>query len=1034
MNLKGELGVSWKVVLSIVVVVAMVVALLLLNGKGYYNVVYGSYVSNISFDGASAIVYLSEEVKSLNSENLSLVFSDDEGEHSYTLENTEPVQVVDLESLGISDPKSISKVELRASGAAVESVAFEKQESPFVKVYPISKAAQTAKKKSSGGGGGGSGGGSSDGGSSGGGTTPEPQVGCSVTNTTYNFTCSDGSVYWFDNCGARGSVKENCSGGCSNGICVSYLVGGFYPEVNLSDGKPINRSGAGILPWKSGISLQADGVENVDWVEEQHFYDPLYQPRGLVFINTQKADGSNQQIRLVHNINNIAVEHNNGYVLLNGSGDYDRGKIRGVFDQFFVMRWSDGRIVGPSDNWRFLFYDDSTKTSYPVDLNGVRQGDGRVMWNSTGYTSVSNPGGEGSTGIGRTPWGDSTSTRSQNTTTWYTGRKVWGDSYVHWLQVWDDDGSLGIASNSKERASDGKMFTLVINPKVPALKVASVGGAKWRFDRVTVYAMPKFLENHTLYVEVNSSTNVLLEPVNIVSGSNSILYSLNNGQSWITYSSPIDLKSIFGTSGDHLLLLKANNQQTIRYLQVRVNPPVPSANEPKDLIFVRDSVRKQQVISYVKALSWWNTKKNYFLSNEPYFSRNMPGTGQRYGQDEYGYQARNAYGHALINYVDGYNPVHYNMAVKRLLNLGYVDLLAGDAYTNNNENPIPSSEYEFTTYRDFHVYPAPMAYALLASDNHMSVIDEYEIRENLGYLAWSMIAYTSSTGYAYNSGGDMHWSAHNEVIALWTMMAMPSFSHPLFGDATGNSEKYILWDQSALGTNVSGQNAQCVPEKGSWEHFLLNLTGENRGVWPCQKRRGSHINGITEGGRWGYPVGSDRHGYEMEVFNQLAETAVLLERNGYWEKYAEKLNPNLGAYLEGRATGNYDDPYISGSGLDRYPIEGQDAFGRYGATYRLINPEMQKGSEIWNSLNKVPHTDNLALWLKNNATQPINWSDYIVSFNPNYFDKVALFLSEPQNVVDCSLVNNCASYPLAACTPDACEIGCRLDGNNCVSY
>jgi hypothetical protein len=236
MNLKGELGVSWKVVLSIVVVVAMVVALLLLNGKGYYNVVYGSYVSNISFDGNNAVVYLSDEAKSLDSDNLSLVFSDESGEHSYTLENTEPVQVVDLESLGISDPKSISKVELRASGAAVESVEFEKQESPFVKVYPASKAAQTAKKKSSGGGGGGggSGGGSSDGGSSGGGTTPEPQVGCSVTNTTYNFTCYNSTLLrYMDNCGGWQSEKEICANGCSEGACNSSPV--QVQSINCSD-------------------------------------------------------------------------------------------------------------------------------------------------------------------------------------------------------------------------------------------------------------------------------------------------------------------------------------------------------------------------------------------------------------------------------------------------------------------------------------------------------------------------------------------------------------------------------------------------------------------------------------------------------------------------------------------------------------------------------------------------------------------------------------------------------------------------------
>ena len=50
---------------------------------------------------------------------------------------------------------------------------------------------------------------------------------CEVTNVEDSFACSDGDVYWYDNCGNKTDLKDDCSFGCSDGICLGGESVGF---------------------------------------------------------------------------------------------------------------------------------------------------------------------------------------------------------------------------------------------------------------------------------------------------------------------------------------------------------------------------------------------------------------------------------------------------------------------------------------------------------------------------------------------------------------------------------------------------------------------------------------------------------------------------------------------------------------------------------------------------------------------------------------------------------------------------------------
>ncbi|MBN2518650.1 MAG: hypothetical protein JXB14_07405 [Candidatus Altiarchaeota archaeon] len=836
--------------------------------------------------------------------------------------------------------------------------------------------------------------------------------------------------------------EKSCIGLLILCVVLTTSVSGqvWSPQIDLSTGVAVDPNRPGILPWRSGISLQSNGVEDTDWAEELHFYDNKYQPRGLLFINTKKSDGNDQKLRLVHNEYNIMNTDSGSRVLKDVLGEYNLGKIRGVFDQFFIMRdMSDRDTHYPANAWKTTFYDDSTKSITEINLATFLQADGTVMWSGTGYTSVANPGQEGAHGFGKNTgtWTDYYHPVDQYNT-WYRGLRVWGDSYVHWLSVWDDDSYFNDqASNLGRKGSDGKMFALVINPKVPAVKLSSVGNAKWRFDRVTYYGMPKFVEDQSIEVSYSGPTgDVNIRLVNVVQGATQIQYSTDDGTTWENYGAPLSTRALFGISGTHDLWVKVNTQNVIRKLKIMVNPESPSKDEPKDKILIRDDARKMQLINNLKASPKWVSRKTDSTS----IGTKVPGLGLRYGEDEFGSQGRAAFASAMISWVDGYETqsLYYNEAVKRLLHYGGLDPVGNDGENNGWWNPIPTNEISYETYRDKQFYPAPLAYVLLASDNHMDVVEEYEIRDNLASVAWSMMIYSNSIQLRYCCGSDLHIRAHDQVVALATMLAMPSYSHPIFGDATGQSDKYIFWDESVKATNDFWQSVTCTPEAGSWEYNLLGIIGEDRGVWPCQMRHGGSMYGVAQGGNYGeIPEGNDRPGYELELFHQLEEISVLLIRNGYWEKYSTNLNANMGEYLGGRATGDYDDHYLVDM-PNKYPLEGKDVFSvRQGGTNRLLNPEAQRGSEWWHDPapgNLAIHPDNLALWLKQTAGYEVEWDSFVPQYyDGRSYDWLSVFFAEPENLVDCAQISSCGDYSDAVCGADPCDWGCSYDGLSCVS-
>jgi hypothetical protein len=263
---------KYLLALIVFVIVASVVAFLVF-GQAPINLVYGDYISELTFEDDNAKLVLSEAIFDLDmqEDSLMLVFVGREGEEygAKVPLSTEPFYF-QLSDLGIEELSEVNSVEVRFAGSTptktVTSESGKKievyhQESNSTKLSP-------GKKKGSGGGGGG---GSSGGGDSGGSTcTPsfvntswslwvnqtdcvggnqtqnrslvqydsrgcvgnvtfwESQTipcvvdtSCKVTNNQSSSACYNGEVYWFDNCGGLKLIKQDCSYGCSAGACLA---------------------------------------------------------------------------------------------------------------------------------------------------------------------------------------------------------------------------------------------------------------------------------------------------------------------------------------------------------------------------------------------------------------------------------------------------------------------------------------------------------------------------------------------------------------------------------------------------------------------------------------------------------------------------------------------------------------------------------------------------------------------------------------------------------------------------------------------
>lgn len=59
---------------------------------------------------------------------------------------------------------------------------------------------------------------------------------CPVDDSEANYYCSEGDIYWYDNCGNKGEIKETCQYGCSEYWCNPKAVDYVYNEPGtLSD-------------------------------------------------------------------------------------------------------------------------------------------------------------------------------------------------------------------------------------------------------------------------------------------------------------------------------------------------------------------------------------------------------------------------------------------------------------------------------------------------------------------------------------------------------------------------------------------------------------------------------------------------------------------------------------------------------------------------------------------------------------------------------------------------------------------------------
>lgn len=507
------------------------------------------------------------------------------------------------------------------------------------------------------------------------------------------------------------------------------------------------------------------------YMEEYLFSDKLASDRKVIYIKDTTA------ITFTHNARNVARVTGSYYSLIGVDGvdgipaSGDEGKIRYRVDGDlnWGLSWTDGQGGTPYPLYTAPLT--FATLTYPSGAGGGLSVAGRTGNNGVAVTSKT---GHFNYGVADT-----------FTDEWHT------------ITVADDDYYL-TSTDTEWRASDGRVFQFVVNPKTPAMTVRATGNGQFYTTPPKIYFIPKIFDQTTYF---NAGTGTVTFELRNLYGTN-ISYRINGGSTVAVGAATVTLDQSNFSTGSNTLEYWYDSTPSVKRTRIVVkNPGFPSAGEVHGLLqtgnptnYAAMLTRKgvapykyhwDRLYSRTTALTTWDQNASQGL-------RYVPDAAATY---------------SMVALVSG---VSYVPSGKTKTFAAYAkEMLMQNARTIDNvgfemhhpQNTLPTRELTYRGYYDVGtVFNQAYAYDTLIniyrSDQAaggITAIEDYYLRDCLANDVVECLMYSNGLQSPFtvlDTGG--MWDTSRKCGALIEMFAMPAYSTPYYGTSglDGNTTVY----------------------------------------------------------------------------------------------------------------------------------------------------------------------------------------------------------------------------------------------------
>jgi len=605
---------------------------------------------------------------------------------------------------------------------------------------------------------------------------------------------------------------------------------------------------------KSGIMLSLAGSQGTDWEVENLYYDRGRIGTCIIYIK------AGTDITYGHNSLNRAGR-------ADGSDNYET-----VDTSVGVIKY---RVDG-DQHWEKYVYD------WPVWVNGTD-------FNGLDYGLY----GAGGTGVVGTTGSNGVALDSlaSKETHFYRGMiDSFGDEW-HTLTMADDD--IGYTSNPEYRASDGKVWLFVVNPKTPCLSITEDGG-QFYTTPPKKYFIPKIYDQTTYF---SGTVDFALRDIN----GNNVFYRIvgntgdgdaytDSGGSSVTLD-----ETDFADGPQYLQYYYAGQIANTKTRKIVENPAFPSAGEAHgDRLWVNASYWTSDIATGLSS----DSIKSFWLNRW----KENAGTGAKYGNgyrsvgggDE---QALVARYHGMNHINPGGNDEAISVSKSQMLDtVCILDPVSIETNTEGKANP--TREMVYRGYYDIKpIISSLIAYDIIAgyyrSDqgyaDGLTPIEDLFIRDAFAKFVHASLL--DVAGYAgllrdAENFGEM-WDTAHRVGAAMAGCMMPSYSTEYYG-TSGLDGTATTWPDNPF-----------VSDEYTWsEIFLENGVGSISGFPNLHKRFGfgdADEYLFTDNGEWG-----DRRSYTA---TNLMGHAIYTYRNLLTLFNPDRTMANMDAAMVAASTG-----------------------------------------------------------------------------------------------------------------------------------
>ncbi len=519
-----------------------------------------------------------------------------------------------------------------------------------------------------------------------------------------------------------------------------------------------------IANYKCGIDVLFSGIEGTAYAEEYHYYNlPIYDNKTVWIKDTTL-------IGMGHNVNNSAVTISRTRNIVGTGVGGSGGLIRYAFDKMWSrLNWSASTTPYVYSGYTGTFNIQSQFYEPGIPVVGT-----------TGGTT----GGNHSANLAN---------KDQVTGFYWRGMiDSVGDEW-HIFKYADDDFYDFPNADGDVTASDGKWFTMVVNPKTPCLSITTGITGQYYTTPPYVYEMPVIRDTQTTYFQGNVNFNL-----RDIYGSG-VFYQINSGGFVNGGSSSITLTQSNFNSGQNTLDYFCSGHSGFRRTRNLVkNPQFPSAGENHGNLLWGTAAEYTKVTGRLGLYPYSGTyppfnNRNFYGIDQSTWDLNV-GSGYRLGGREgvAAWPAGPAATNAFQAKVLGYNAVcagsvksYADYAKEMMIENGWCTPNLG--FENQMSTfPQASAELNYRGYWDVQImYNIITAYDILIAEyrsdqypNGVTPIQDYFVRDRMA----DFIHYGAMwLGDFQDLGGPGLWGTARNVGAMMAAYAMPSYSTPYYG-------------------------------------------------------------------------------------------------------------------------------------------------------------------------------------------------------------------------------------------------------------